>query len=56
MSLRVKIQLPLILLIILISAALGYISYRNASESLYTAMTDNMGGEGGALVRAPLTT
>ena len=52
MSLRVKIQLPLILLIILISAALGYISYRNASESLYTAMTDNMGGEGGALVRA----
>ena len=52
MSLRIKIQLPLILLIILISGALGYISYRNASESLYTAMVDNMSGEAGALVRA----
>ena len=52
MSLRIKIQLPLILLIILISGALGYISYRNASESLYTAMVDNMGGEASALTRA----
>ncbi len=52
MSLRMKIQLPLILLIILISGALGYISYRNASESLYSAMVDNMSGEAGSLTRA----
>ena len=52
MSLRIKIQLPLILLIIFISGALGYISYRNASESLYAAMVDNMSGEAGALTRA----
>ena len=52
MSLRLKIQLPLILLIILISGALGYISYRNAADSLYASMVDNMNGEGGAVVRA----
>ena len=52
MSLRVKIQLPLILLIILISGALGFMSYRNASESLYASMVDNMDGDAGALVRA----
>ena len=52
MSLRIKIQLPLILLIILISGAIGYISYRNAAESLHAAMVDNMGGEAGALTRA----
>ena len=52
MSLRMKIQLPLILLIVLISGALGYISYRNASDSIYKSMTDNMDGEAGALVRA----
>ena len=52
MSLRIKIQLPLIPLIILISGAIGYISYRNAAESLHAAMVDNMGGEAGALTRA----
>ncbi len=52
MSLRIKIQVPLILLIVLISGALGYVSYRNASTSLYSAMVDNMNGEASGLARA----
>ena len=56
MSLRVKIQVPLIILIILISSLLGYISYRNASDSLYSAMVDNMSGEAAGLARAINTT
>ncbi len=52
MSLRLKIQGPLVLLIILIAGSIGYISYTNAAESLATAVEDNMSGEGGALVRA----
>lgn len=56
MSLRLKIQVPLILLIILISGLLGYISYNNAADSLHEAMVDNLGGEAEALVRAINTT
>ncbi len=52
MNLQTKIQLPIMLLIILMAGISGYVSYQKSSQSLYTALVDNMSGETDALVRA----
>ncbi|MDR2161015.1 MAG: methyl-accepting chemotaxis protein [Desulfovibrio sp.] len=52
MSLRLKIQVPIILLIMLIVGGSGYLSYQESSVALEEALVDNMRGEANGLVRA----
>ncbi len=52
MNLQMKIQLPVILLILLICGGSGYLSYQKAAMNLESALMDNMRGEAGALARA----
>ncbi len=47
-----KILLPILVLIILMAGAIGYISYQKSSENLQTALVDSMRGEAEGLVRA----
>ncbi len=56
MNLQMKIQMPIILLVILISGASGYLSYTESAENLNLALIDNMRGEAESLVRAINTT
>jgi len=51
MNLQMRIQLPIMLLIVLACGASGYISYQNAATNLYIALVDNMRGEAESLVR-----
>ena len=55
MKLQMKILLPIIGLIMLLLGVSSYLSYRQASESLYSSLVDNMRGEAMALVRATNT-
>ena len=52
MSLRMKLQLPIVLLIILMCAAIGSISYLESASSLREALVGNMRGQAQALARA----
>ncbi len=52
MNLRMKLLLPIILLMILMSGVSGYFSYQESAKSLRSALMDNMEGEAKALVRA----
>ncbi|MDR2489125.1 MAG: methyl-accepting chemotaxis protein [Desulfovibrio sp.] len=52
MSLRLKIQLPIIALIMLIVAVSGYFSYRESARTLRESLVGNMRGEANGLVRA----
>ncbi|MDR1241546.1 MAG: methyl-accepting chemotaxis protein [Deltaproteobacteria bacterium] len=52
MNLRLKIQLPIIALIILIMGVSGYLSYQRSATALKEALVDTMRGEANALVRS----
>jgi len=52
MSLRLKLQLPIILLLSLLVGGTGFVSYREAEKSLEMAVVDNMRGEAESSVRA----
>ena len=51
MNLRLKIQAPIIALIMLIVSASSYLSYHQSSAALREALVDTMRGEAHALVR-----
>ena len=51
MRLQMKIQLPILLLIVLMCGVSGYMSYQKASDSLRVALVGNMRGEAEGLVR-----
>ncbi|MDR2076719.1 MAG: methyl-accepting chemotaxis protein [Desulfovibrio sp.] len=52
MSLRAKIQVPIILLIMLIVGVSGYLSYQESAAALEEALVDNLRGEANSLARA----
>lgn len=52
MGLQMKLQLPIIVLITILVAATGFVSYREASKSLETAVLNDMRGESESSVRA----
>jgi len=52
MSLRLKIQLPIVCLLFLLFGISGYMAYLKSAESLKLALIGNMEGEANALVRA----
>ncbi len=52
MNLRIKLLLPIVLLMIFMSGISGYISHQRAAQNLRNALVDNMEGEAKALVRA----
>ncbi len=52
MNLQTKVLLPILLLIVALCGASGYVSYRKAADELYVALVDNLRGEAEALSRA----
>ncbi|MDR2892731.1 MAG: methyl-accepting chemotaxis protein [Deltaproteobacteria bacterium] len=55
MNLQMKILLPIIALLVVLLGLSGYLSFRQASDALYTSTVDNMRGEAHALTRATNT-
>ena len=52
MSLRLKIQVPILVLLCLVFGVSGYITYTDSANNLRVALVDTMEGEANALVRA----
>ncbi len=51
MKLQTKVILPILLLIVALCGAGGYMAYRNAAKELHAALADNLRGEASALSR-----